>query len=556
MRNVRLNLIAGFLLLLFAGIIARLVYLQIIKYQYFSALAKGQQEIFEDLEGERGEIFIKDKEGLTVLATNKKGYLCYASPHLIDDKQNTAQKLSQILNLPFEDIYQKLQNNNSFVILKRKLSEKEVSQLNKHPLKGIYLKEIKIRFYPYKELASKVLGFVDAQGEGQYGIEGYFDKYLSGKERLIKKRFTLFGTLKTITPLKGADFVLTIDKNLQQKAEELLNKATEKFGVDGGQIIVVNPNTGKILALADLPFYDPNLFYKYPLFTFKNNAIQSLYEPGSTFKPITMASAINEGKVNGDTIYIDKGFVKIGGYTIYNFERKVWGKRTMTEVLEKSINTGAIYAETLLGDDLFLKYLEKFGIFEKTGVELEGEIFSENKELKKGYKVNFKTASFGQGIELTPLILLKAFTAIANGGNLMKLSIIDEIREGDQVTKIKPEIIRKNVISKETSKEITKMLVSVVENGFGRGARIPGYYIAGKTGTSQIPYSALGIPKKGYSDYTWQSFIGYFPAFDPQFLILVKLDNSKTKSAQYSAGVLFKEMAKFIIDYYNIPPDY
>ena len=183
-------------------------------------------------------------------------------------------------------------------------------------------------------------------------------------------------------------------------------------------------------------------------------------------------------------------------------------------------------------------------------------INSENKELKKGYKVNFKTASFGQGIELTPLILLKAFTAIANGGNLMKLSIIDEIREGDQVTKIKPEIIRKNVISKETSKEITKMLVSVVENGFGRGARIPGYYIAGKTGTAQVPWSALGENKKGYSGKTWQSFIGFAPAFNPRFLIMVKLDNPNTKTAEYSAVPIFRELAKYTLDYLQIPPDY
>lgn len=556
MPRLRIIFIAGFLLLAFAGILTRLIFLQIIKYQYYSALAKGQQEIFEDTIGERGEIFIRDKNKNVLVATNKEVYLCYAIPNLITDKKLTANLLSKILNLEPEIIFQKLNQNKNFVILKKQLTSKGVEKLAKHSFKGVYFKKIKIRYYPHKNLASKILGFVDAEGRGRYGIEGYFDNLLAGRESLVKKKFTIFGSLKQINNLKGADIILSIDKNLQKKAQELLKYAEKKFNIDGGQIIVVDPNTGKILALADLPLYDPNSFQKYPLATFKNNAIQSLYEPGSTFKPITMVSAINEGKINATTTYVDKGFVKIGGYTIYNFERKSWGKRTMTEVLEKSINTGAIYAETLLGDKSFLEYLEKFGIFEKTGVELEGEIFSKNRELKKGYKINFKTAAFGQGIELTPLILLKAFTAIANGGNLMKLSVVEEIRRGGQITKIEPEIIRKNVISKEASKEITKMLVSVVENGFGKGARVPGYYIAGKTGTSQIPYSSLGIPKKGYSDYTWQSFIGYFPAFDPQFLILVKLDNSKTTSAQYSAGILFREMAKFIIDYYNIPPDY
>jgi len=209
-----------------------------------------------------------------------------------------------------------------------------------------------------------------------------------------------------------------------------------------------------------------------------------------------------------------------------------------------------------LGHKLFLKYLERFGVFKKTGIELEGEIFSTNEELKKGYEVNFATAAFGQGIELTPLGLLRAYTALANNGNLMSLSIVDRIIENGREKIIEPKIERKKIISEETAKEITKMLVSVVEEGYGKRAGVPGYYIAGKTGTSQISFASLGINKKGYSDETWQSFIGYFPAFDPQVLILVKLDNPKAKTAEYSACPIFRRLAQYIINYYKIPPDY
>jgi cell division protein FtsI (penicillin-binding protein 3)/stage V sporulation protein D (sporulation-specific penicillin-binding protein) len=258
-----------------------------------------------------------------------------------------------------------------------------------------------------------------------------------------------------------------------------------------------------------------------------------------------MAGALEEGKITPKTTYIDKGIVKIGGYTIYNYGKKVWGKRTMTEVLEKSINTGAVFVERKLGNNLFLKYIENFGFFEKTGIDLP-EIYSENKEFKKGYEINFATASFGQGIEITPIQLVRAYCAIANGGRL-----VTPYLNSDK----KPEL-SKPVISSKTASQLATMLVSVVDNGFAKPAHIPGYYIAGKTGTSQVPFTSLGIKKRGYSEKTWQTFIGFFPAFDPQFLILVKLDNPKTKNSEYSAVPIFHDLAEYIINYYQIPPDY
>jgi cell division protein FtsI/penicillin-binding protein 2 len=271
-----------------------------------------------------------------------------------------------------------------------------------------------------------------------------------------------------------------------------------------------------------------------------------------------MASAINEDKITPQTTYVDPGVIEVGGWPIHNYEERIYpGEITMTEVLEKSINTGAVFAERQLGDRKFLEYIKKFGVFEKTGIDLEGEISSSNEELKKGYEVSFATASFGQGIEMTPLQLIRAFSVIANGGKLVKPYVVKEIIDSERrAEKTEPEIISENIISKNTSSKVSAMLVSVVESAYTKAAQVPGYYVAGKTGTAQISYAALGEDYGGYSKKTWQSFIGFAPAFDPKFIILVKLDNPATKTAEYSAVPIFQELAKYIIDYYQIPPDH
>jgi len=560
-RNWRFTILFLIVIVIWSGVITRLVFLQILRGGMYKALAKGQQEIINTVTGERGTIYIYDNDKLSVAATNKTQPFCYLSLKVVEDIEATATQLSQILNLEAQEILEKINNSEShFVIVKKELTKEEIEGLKKLNLKGVYLETEQVRYYPQKYLASDILGFVNSDGRGNYGIEGFFNNVLSGKEKLIKQANTFFGKIFDFNPneLKGEDIVLTIDKNIQAYAQFLLEEASEDLGINSGQIIVVNPKNGKVLALVDYPPFDPNKYQEYAKnpSIFLNKAIQTLYEPGSTFKPITMAAAINEGKVTPDTTYEDKGFVKIGGRTIYNYGQRVWGIRSMKEVLEKSINTGAVFVEQQLGHQLFLKYLEKFGVFEKTNIQLEGEIYSLNKELKKGYEVNFATAAFGQGIELTPINLVRIYTALANKGNLMRLTIVDKIIDNKKTQIIEPKIERKNIITEKTAEVVTKMLVGVVEEGFGKRAKVPGYYIAGKTGTSQIPYSSLGINKKGYSDATWQSFIGYFPAFDPQVLILVKLDNPKTRTAEYSACPVFKKLAQYIINYYKIPPDY
>lgn len=563
MKHWRINLIFLFVFLFAAAIISRLIFIQILNQEYWKALAKGQQKFFLQIPGERGEIFLGDRDGnLYSLAINKKFDFVYVVPNEIEEKEDTAEILSQILNLEKDFILSKLQTDSLYSLLENKLSEGQLKEIEELHYPGVYLGKESLRYYPQQSLASHVTGFFGRGEVGQYGVEGYHHEVLEGTEGFREGERAAQGFLLTFSerflPAKeGADLILTLDYNIQFKAEKLLQKSIEELEAEEGTIIVMDPYSGEILALANFPNFNLNQYAKQENFEiFQNGATQKIFEPGSVFKPFVMAAALDQGKITPDTTYEDKGSVKIGGYTIYNYDERVWGERTMTEVLEKSINTGAVFVENQLSHDLFLQYLERFGIFEKTGIDLEGEISSLNLNLKKGYEINFATASFGQGIEMTAIQLVRAFSVIANGGKLPKPHLVKKIIVDGKEKEIELEVSNSQVISQRTASQLTAMLVSVVENGFAKGARIPGYFITGKTGTAQIPWGALGIDKSGYSDKTIQTFVGFAPAFNPQFLILVKLNNPKTKTAEYSTVPVFQELAKYIIDYYQIPPDY
>lgn len=566
MKKWRVNLIFILIVLFGAAIIGRLIYIQIIQHDFYKALAQGQQKIFKPLIGERGEIFFSGGE---ILAANIAGKYLFVSPQKIKEKEETAKILSQILELEKEVILEKLEKDNLFEQIEVDLTEEKEDVLEEINLAGVYLGQTSFRKYPQGSMVSQVVGFLGGQGKGQYGIEGYYDDILQGKEEFQKD--DSLGHFLSRKSIKGSDIFLTLDYNIQFTAKKLLEKAKENWDIEGGQIIVLEPNSGKILALANFPNFDPNHYSEVDDFQiFQNSVIQKIFEPGSVFKPITIAAALDQGKITPQTFYTDRGKVKIGEDTIVNYNERVFGKQTMTEVLEKSINTGAVFVEKQLGHKLFLEYLDRFGFFVPTGIDLQEEVFSENKEFRKGYEINFATASFGQGIEMTPIQLTRAFCVIANGGKLVKPYIVEKIFENGSSSQIltnktwegtiietQPQISPDRIISQESASQLTAMLISVVENGpYTKRAKIPGYYVAGKTGTAQVSWSALNVDKKGYSNKTWQSFVGFTPALNPKFLILVKLDNPKTKVAEYSAVPLFQELAKYIIDYWQIPPDH
>jgi cell division protein FtsI/penicillin-binding protein 2 len=518
MKEKRAKFLLFLIILSFLIILFKLATLQILKGDYYKALSFGLSAPLVEGELKRGEIFFRGGEPLAV---NKfYNYLVILSKK-IKEKEVLAEKISALFGIPKQDLLKNLEEKKAFIV-EFEADEKKVAEIKKLNTKGIWVKEGIKRYYPQKELAANVVGFLGGEGKGQYGVEEFYNQFLA----------------------KGGNLNLTLDYEIQFEAEKILKGAKENLDFEKGEILVLNPENGEILAMAVYPTFDPNRYKEYSgnLEIFKNPFTQELYEPGSAFKPVTMAIGLEEGKITPQTTYRDPGEIRIGGWVIRNYDnRRYPGDITMTEVLEKSINTGAVFVEQQIENFIFLDYLKKLGIFEKTNVDLPEIVFS-NQEIKNGKDINFATASFGQGIAITPIQLARIYCTIANGGQLVTPHLKEDFKD----------LKKRRVLSKETTTKLTKMLISVVENGFAKKAKIPGYYIAGKTGTSLQPKEG----QRGYSEKTWQSFVGFFPALNPKFLILVKLDNPKTKTAEYSAIPLFRELAEYIVRVKQIPPDY
>ncbi len=388
------------------------------------------------------------------------------------------------------------------------------------------------RVYSKGPFASQVLGFVGFQGidrVGQYGVEGYHDDAL----------------------LDG-DIVLTIDPNIQSYVESRLNEVLRKYSSEGGTAIVQDPKTGAILAMASSPSFDPNHYSDYSLERYLNSNVQKQFEPGSSFKAITMAAALDTGSVTPDTTYTDTGVLEVGGYKIRNYNDESNGVQTMRQVLDKSLNTGAAFAQRRTGNDKFLNYVVGFGFSQKTGIDLAGEISGNISNLYQNRQVNFSTASFGQGIAVTPLQLINAYSAIANGGKLMRPYVVKEIVYADGTRKqTLPKIIG-TPIREQTAGTLTAMLVDVVDHGFDQG-RVSGYDVAGKTGTAQIPDKVNG----GYLEDNQyiHDFVGFAPAYAPRFVILLKMVRPQgIKFASRSLSPVFSDIAEYLLRYFKIPP--
>lgn len=552
--------------ILAAIIIGRLFYLQVLSHKFYQSQALGQQLRFREVKGSRGEVFFENsKESLgrygsgqlKGLAINEDNWQVYAILNQVKEKNSIAKALSGVIGESKESIDLKLEKSDSYAIIKKNLSPEEIEAVKKLKLEGLYLENIPGRYYPQKGFASQLIGFMGGNGQGQYGIEGYYNDILEGKEGIKEEKRGLGlidpEAFENSDYLNGSDIFLTVDYNIQFQAESLLQQAYKDLSIESGQIIVLKPDSGRILALANFPSFDPNQYSKEKnLGIFQNSAVQKIFEPGSVFKPFTMAMALNEGKVSPETTFTDTGSVKIGPDTVFNFDHKKYSKQDMSGILEKSINTGAVFLSQLVSRHTFSEYIDKLGFGSKTEVDLQGEVSSRNENLKKGSDFGFATASFGQGIEMTPLQLARSFSIFANGGRIPRPHIVEKIVRGQDELNTEHQI-SEPVISEKTASEVTAMLTNVVERGFGSGAKIQGYYLAGKTGTAQVPFK----DRKGYyPDKTIQSFIGFGPSLKPQFLILVKLDDPKVSQSALSAVPIFKKLAQYIINYWQIPPDY
>ncbi|MBI2607493.1 MAG: penicillin-binding protein 2 [Candidatus Doudnabacteria bacterium] len=562
--NLRIFLLLSFLTAFIGLVVLRLFNLQVINHDYYQAIASGQHSFEQTILPNRGDIYLNSiKENPLLVATNIDKNLIYASPKEINDPINTASKLAPLLELTSQEIINRFaQGNPNYVVLQKQVSDEQADQIAGLGLIGIHSEPEVVRFYPENNLASHVLGFLGFQADrrvGQYGVEGRFDQVLSGAagiegiESDLAGRWITLGSRNFQPAENGDDIYLTIDPAIQLKAQEVLKSTVEQHGADRGSVVVINPKTGAILSLAVYPDFDPNAYNLVDdIGVYSNAVLAADYEPGSVFKPITMAAALNEGVVTPETTYEDTGAVELDEFTIRNSDGEAHGIQTMNEVLEKSLNTGAVFVEQQLGHKKFKKYVEEFGFGQLWGVDLPGEVLGNINNLNKKGEVFFGTASYGQGITVTPLQLIAAYTAIANGGKLMKPYIVDRMVHPDEtVEQTFPEQVRE-VISPKTAATVSAMMVNVVENGHGKRAAVPGYYIAGKTGTAQVAYQ----DRIGYDpSKTIGSFVGFGPVDNPKFLMLVRIDNPKdVKFAESTAAPAFGEIASFILNYLQIPP--
>ncbi len=563
----RTVLLTVFLLLVFVVIAVKLFRLQIIHGGQAQAIADQQHSIYQRLLPSRGEISITDKFSPTgyPVATNIKHYLAYAVPQDIKNSQETAQSLASVLSLDPQDVLAKItQPDKKYVVIKQNLTDAEQAGVTALNLSGIYFDSQDARFYPENTLLSQVIGYVgytasSTQKVGLYGLERYFQNQLSGTPGYVNEQAgvggsVIFGAKNDIVPAQdGVNLVLTIDKSIQFEAESVLQQTVQQHGADSGSVIVINPKTGAILAMAGYPDFDPN---QYNLVTnpsvFSNEPTVGNYEPGSTFKAITMAAAIDENKITPQTTYANTGSVKVDGFTIKNAEPGEFiGTETMAQVLDFSLNTGAIYAENEMNNADFLKYLKAFGFGQPTGITLP-ETAGDLSNLENGnIDVEYDTASFGQGITVTPIQLVQAYSAFVNGGKMMKPYIVQsQISSDGTAVNTQPQVAGQP-ISAQTANTVTAMLVDVVEHGYGTPAAIPGYYLAGKTGTAQV----VGTDGKYDPTNNIGSFIGFGPVENPQFLMMVRIDHPRdVQFAESTAEPAWAQIARFILGYYNIPP--
>ena len=547
--SLRIKIVFGCVIAAASVIGWRLFILSYVRHTLYSQTAQAQNQNISNILI-RGNIFVQDPKATGIVtdqrylvATNKKFPLVYATPAALTDPITTANQLAGILNIDRSTLLVLLSSGSTASkIIARKISIEQADTINELNIKGTGIRYETNRFYPADSFLSKVIGFLGfgAGGRlGQYGIESYFNNELSGQVNADN----------SASP-RPDDIVLTIDRNIQTFIESKLHGVLTKWQASGGSIIVQDPQTGKIIAMADEPTFDLNSYSSAPTGSYINRNVQEMFEPGSSFKPITMAAGIDLGKVAPSTTFTDPGIIDIAGRQIHNFDGLAHGTVTMTQVLEKSLNTGAAFVENLVGQDNFLDYIINFGFGQKTGLDLPGEVSGDVANLYSGRQVNFVTASFGQGIAVTPIQLITAYSALANGGKLMRPYIVDRVIHESGTEDVTQPEVASIPISEKTSAKIRNMLVSVVDIGFDK-ARIKGYDVAGKTGTAQI---ADG--KGGYQEGVFiHNFVGFAPALNPKFVILIKMD--KPQGITFAADSLspaFRDIAAYLLNYYNIPP--
>ena len=548
--------------MLFMGLIAwRMFQKGVIEHPAYAAQAENQYDVSKELPSRRGTIYAQDTElGRRIpIAATEERFDISVVPKNVKDKQAAAKTLAEVFGIDEQKTFEALNTDKLYLPpLVRGVSEDKKEEIVQRGFTGLLIQKEHQRIYPQKSIAAHLLGFVNREGVGNYGIEGKYDEELRGTSGSVTgQRDTLgrmISTVSKVVPKDGVDIELTIDHNVQFAVEKRLQKAIEETQSESGQVVVMDPNTGAIIALAANPTFEPDKYNEVPQdqqIRFQDPITSTTYEPGSIMKPIIMSMAVDLGLVEPDTTETFGKSVNVQGFEIHTALDKAFGKETMSQVLQNSDNVAMVWLSQKMSNEEMHDRFVKFGFNERTGIDVNGEVTGHVLDIKQWRDISKATMSFGQGIAVTPVQMLRAWAAVINGGKSVTPHVVSRLI-GDSGVVAQPSYPAEDgIIKPETSEKLRNMLESVVRDGpYGR-TRVAGYRIGGKTGTAQI----AGPDGKYLDGIFTHSLMGFFPADAPKYLILVKLDRPKSATfAESTAGPVFHDLAQYLFNYYKIPP--
>ena len=527
-------------------IVGRLVAFQVIQGAEWAGRA-GDEVLVVD-RPERGTIY--DRNG-AVLAANGADYQISVAPNLVVNARQMATDLAPVLQKPRYEILSALESTNSYALLEGRVSTEVAEVIRAMPYDGLQVDPLPRRFYPQGQLLCHTLGYVDFDGIGGAGVEGYYQRELAGEAASAIVNISPLTTQESVIAREGADLVLTIDRSVQYLVEAHLARALQEHGAVSGTIIVMDPRTGAILAMASTPCFSPYEFFEADRTVLLNPAVSLQHEPGSVMKLITMAAALDSGVATPQSTYYDAGVLEVGGHRTVNWDRSAPGETDMTTLLSRSLNVGAATLATWMGPETFYDYFQRFGFGRPTGIDLMAEAAGQmplpGDEL---WTESFlATNAYGQSIAVTPLQMVTAVAALANEGKLMQPYVVQEIRGGHTTFTHQPTVVGQPV-SAETAHHLMAMAVTAVAREVA-GAQVENYTVAGKTGTAQIAENGIYLP-----DDTIGSFIGWLPADEPEIIVYVKLDRPQSAPwGSQTAAPAFAQLANELVVLLDIPPD-
>jgi cell division protein FtsI/penicillin-binding protein 2 len=561
----RLILLITLLIVCLFVVIVQLIKVQIVDHQSYTTWAEEQRvrAITMD-QPPRGTI--RDCNGY-LLAGNGVRYAIEAAPAYVTDTQEAAVELASVLHMPALHLKTLLESQDDsgelrkWVRIAPAVSREIGEQVASESISGVTARPLWERRYPEGTLASHAIGFSTAV-TGYYGLEGFYDAMLRPEPVRwvgpvdISSVPIPWQPVSEEFPRRGVTLELTLDRTVQMVVEEELARAIREYQAEGGTIIVMEPETFGILAMASWPAYDParyaELVEEEPP-PFEDPVVSKQYEPGSVFKVVTVAAALDAGIVTPETVYYDQGWIEVGGQAIWNATRQAYGQRSVTGILIKSLNVGAAWLSTQMGPDIFYRYVQDFGIGQPTQVDLAGEVSGQlwlPDDIEHWHPSNLGTNAFGQGVAVTPLQMVTAMATVANDGARMRPHIVGRRFASNGTASVFQPVLEEQVISPETAHTLTEMLVKVVEEGVTL-AQVEGYRVAGKTGTAQIPVPG-GYAREG----TIATFIGFGPVPDPELVVLIKLDRPKSSPwASQTAAEAFQRLASRLFVVMGIPPE-